>query len=238
MPEDAPQTSRSLWPIAITVICVSLIVLAGYVFKACADKPARMVDSIAKAAQPQITINTIIQTSLDRLRDESKLVVYTAEVSVMVTKFSEKKIFFGKVDLGRTTVRLRAAGNKAQLIVPLKSLSTADFRFDDAENRLTITIPPPRVDQNMVEVQTDPTYYEIETEVGWARLNGLSGDFLRDQAKRDLRPAVIEEASQPRIIEMAKQSAQEKIAALLEPAIKPLRPNATVAVEFKAKPME
>jgi hypothetical protein len=233
--EEKPASPAriSLWPVAVAVIFVSLVVLAGFVFKSCLGQQARVAESIAKAAQPQVTINTIIQTSLDRLRDESKLVVYTANISVMITKTSEKKILYGKVDLGSTTVRLRAAGNKAQIIVPLKKLAAGDFRYDENRKQLTVTIPPPRVDEALVEVQTDPNYYEIETDLGWARLDKFSGDFLREQARRDLRPAVIAEASQPRIIEAAKENARQKIAALLQPALAPLDPNATVDVEFR-----
>jgi uncharacterized protein DUF4230 len=232
-PPSASPGPRSHWPLAVATVAVSLIALAAFVFKSCLGQPAELANSLARAAQPQISITTIIQTSLDRLRDESKLVVYTANVSVMITKTSEKKLLFGKLDLGSTTVRLRASGNKAQIIVPLKKLAAADFHFDEAQKRLTVTIPPPRVDEGLVEVQTDPEYYEVETDLGWARLNTFSGDFLREQARRDLRPAVIAEASQPRIIEMAKENAREKVSALLQPALTALAPEAKVSVEFK-----
>ena len=84
MPDD-PQVQQppSRWPIAVAVICVGLIILAGYIFKSCADKPALIADGLGKAIQPQISIRTVIQTSLERLREESKLVVYTADVAVM-----------------------------------------------------------------------------------------------------------------------------------------------------------
>src|SRR5438105_1945767 len=111
MPEDSParfenHSAHSRWPIAIAAVFISLIVLAGFMFKTCADKPSRLAESVAKAMQPQVSINTVIQSSLERLRDESKLVVFTANVSVMITKFSEKKTLYGKLDLGTTTVRL------------------------------------------------------------------------------------------------------------------------------------
>jgi len=235
MPEDQPVTRPpSRWPIAIAAIFISLILLAGYVFKTCSEKPSQVAQAVANALQSQVSINTVIQTSLEKLKDESKLVVFTANVSVMITKFSEKKTLYGKLDLGTTTVRLRASGNKAQLIIPLKNLAASDFQYDEAADQLTVTLPPPRVDESLVEVQTDPTYYELETHLGWARLNTFSGGFLREQARRDLRPAVIAEASHPRIIKMAEESGQQKIAALLEASIKPMRTNTTVVVQFKA----
>ncbi len=235
MPEDPPALAHpSRWPIAVAAIFISFIVLAGFVFKTCAEKPARVAESIAQAMQPQISISTVIQTSLEKLRDESKLVVFTANVSVMITKFSEKKALYGKLDLGTTTVRLRASGNKAQLIIPLKNLSSADFHYDEASDELTVMLPPPRVDEALVEVQTDPSYFELETDTGWARLDRFSGDFLREQARRELRPAVIAEASHPRIIKMAAESGQEKIGALLQASIKPMRPNTKVSIVFKS----
>ena len=238
MSDEAPPSTSSNWPMAtaIIVITLAMVGLAGFVFKSCLDKPSEVAQNIAKATQPQVTINTVIQTSLERLRDESKLVVYTADVAVMITKFSDKKVLYGKIDLGTTTVRLRAAGNKAQIIIPLKDLAAGDFKFDESANRLTVVLPSPRVDESLVEVQNDPMFYEIETDLGWARLDKFSGDFLREQAKRDLRPAVILEASNPRILKAAQESGSEKVAALLEGAIKPLRPEVTVEVEFKPPP--
>jgi hypothetical protein len=230
---ETPQRSSSSWPLAIAAVAIALIALIAFVFKSCAGQSNEIASAIQGATQPQYNINTVIQTSLERLREESKLVVFTADVAVMVTKFSEKKVLYGKVDLGTTTVRVRAAGNKAQLIVPLNELSSGDFEFDENLRRLTVTMPPPRVDKALVEVQTDPTFYEIETEPGWARLDSFSGDFLRDQARRDLRPAVIAEASHPRIIKMAEESGREKLQALLAAAIAPIDPKLQVVVEFK-----
>jgi hypothetical protein len=233
MSDEAPPRSGSTWPIAIAIIAIALIALAGFIFKRCADQPNRLAESIARATQPQMTINTIIQTSLQRLRDESKLVVYTADVSVMVTKFSDKKVLYGKLDLGTTTVRVRASGNKAQIIIPLKDIGEGDIQYDESVQKFTVTLPSPRVDETLVEVQTDPAYFEIETDLGWARLDKFSGEFLREQARRDLRPAVILEASQPRILKNAEQSGREQVAALLESVIKPLKPNATLEIHFK-----
>jgi hypothetical protein len=236
MSDEAPpqnQPRGSAWPIAIAVIAIAVVALAGFIFKSCIDQPTRLADTVARATQSQILINTVIQTSLERLRDESKLVVYTADVAVMITKFSDKKVLYGKLDLGTTTVRVRASGNKAQLVIDLKNLSEGDFRFDESENKLTIALPPPRVDETLVEVQTDPNFYEIQTELGWARLDKFSGEFLREQARRDLRPAVLLEAGNPHIIKAAEQSGREKITALMEAVIQPIRPETKIAVEFK-----
>src|SRR5688500_11769008 len=233
MSEEAPQRTGSAWPIAIAVIAIALIALAGFIFKSCVDQPAKLAETIARATQPQVTINTIIQTSLERLRKESKLVVYTADVAVMITKVSDKKVLYGKLDLGTTVVRVRASGNKAQLIIPLNELSESDIRFNDKENKFVVTLPPPRVDETLVEVQTDPKFYGVQTELGWARLDRFSGEFLREEAKRELRGSVIAEASDPRIIEAARQSGREQIGGLLEAVIKPMRPEASVAIEFK-----
>lgn len=233
MPDDAPQHSGFAWPVAISVIAIALIALAGFVFKTCVDQPVRLAESVARATQPQVTISTVIQTSLERLREESKLVVYTADVAVMVTKISDKKVLNGKVDLGTTTVRVRAAGNKAQLVIPLKDVVESDISYDEQTKQFTVTLPAPRVDETLVEVQTNPTFYEIETDVGWARLDKYSGEALREDARRELRAAIVQEASHPRLIDAAKTSGREQISGLLEAVVKPLRPEATVAVEFK-----
>lgn len=231
--EAPPPRASAAWPVAFAVIAVALIALAGFIFKSCVDQPVRVAETIARATQPQVTVNTVIQTSLERLRKESKLVVYTADVAVMITKVSDKKVLYGKLDLGTTVVRVRAAGNKAQIVIPLSDVAESDIKFIEAENKFIVTLPPPRVDESVVEVQTDPTFYEVQTDLGWARLDKFSGEFLREEAKRELRGSVIAEASHPRIIDAAKESGREQIAGLLEAVVKPMRPEATVAVEFK-----
>src|SRR5687767_8483734 len=168
MPEEAPPQRGSAWPIAFTVIAIALIAFGGFIFKTCVDQPRRMAETIANATRPQVNISTVIQTSLERLREESKLVVYTADVSVMVTKVSDKKLLGGKVDLGTTTVRVRAAGNKAQIVIPLNDLQEGDINYNESKNQFVVTLPTPHVDETLVEVQTNPTFYEVETEVGWA----------------------------------------------------------------------
>jgi hypothetical protein len=235
MSDEAPPPRNGVaWPIAFTLIAIGVIALAGFIFKTCVDQPARVAERIAAATRPQVTVNTVIQTSLERLRKESKLVVYTADVAVMITKVSDKKVLYGKIDLGTTVVRVRAAGNKAQIILPLNELQEEDIQFNEQENKIIVTLPEPRVDETLVEVQTDPTFYEVQTDLGWARLDKFSGEFLREEAKRELRGAVVAEASHPRIISAAKESGSEQITGLLEAVVKPLRPEATVAVEFKS----
>jgi hypothetical protein len=235
MDQQSPHRP-SYWPLAFAAVAISLVLLVAFMFRTCAPRPPQLASAIQEAARPHYNVNTIIQTSLERLREESKLVVYTADVAVMITKLSEKKVLYGKVDLGTTTVRVRSAGNKAQIIVPLNELASSDFKFDENAKRLTVTMPAPRVDETLVEVQTDPTFYEIQTELGWARLDTFSGDFLRDQARRDLRPAVIEEANHPRILKMAEESGREKLGALLEATVKPIAPDISVEIQFKKPP--
>ena len=103
--------------------------------------------------------------------------------------------------------------------------------LDPEEGFTNVTINGTRLSDD--EVGAIEQQYRVQVPDGSYWYDKFSGDFLRDQARRDLRPAVIDEANHPRIIKLAEDSGREKIKALLEAAIKPIDPNLQVEVQFK-----
>ena len=99
--------------------------------------------------------------------------------------------------------------------------------------RLTLRIPAPRLDEDLVEVQSDPGKIEFRTEVGWARFDSRSGQFLRDQAQKELRPAIVREGNSSLYIDKAKMNARESLKKLLEPMASKLKEDVELEVEFK-----
>jgi hypothetical protein len=108
-----------------------------------------------------------------------------------------------------------------------------DFRYDEVHKRLTVRLPAPKLDEEVVEVQSDPGKIEFRTDVGWARLNSRSGQFLREQAQRELRHAIIREGQNPLYIEKAKGNARESLKKLLEPMAGQLKEDVELEVQFK-----
>ncbi len=236
----AGERTTSPWPLAVMAVLIVSIIAGTYVIvtvlklgQKVVEAPAKMVAGIQDAFRPRVTVNTVISTTLDRLKNESKLVVLTARVNVEITKESEKSVLWGKVDLGSTRVRLKAVGNKIQYYVPLEKIEREAFKYDDFHKRITVTVPAPKFDEQMVDVQSDPSMMEVQSQVGWGRLDSYSGGFLRDQARRDLRPAVVQEGKNEMYQEKARTNARVALKKLLEPLAGSLKDGIELEVEFK-----
>jgi len=233
---------RSFWPLAFavvalaivgagTIILLKVIGVGEKVGGEAVSVPSRIAASIADAFKPKVSFNTVISSTLQSLKHDPKLVVLTASVNVEITKESDKTLW-GIVDMGKTKARIKAYGNKVQYVVPMDSLTETNFFYDDIHKRIVVTIPPPRFDEEIVEVQSNPSMMEIETEVGWGRLDKFSGELLRDTARRDLRPAVVREGKNELLAEKARANARKTVQKMLQPMAESLNQNVEVWVMF------
>ena len=192
------------------------------------------------AFKRNVSISTVLTGSIRELRRTAKLVVCTATVDAEVMKSSSKTAtIWGKTfDLGTTEVRLVARENKLQFYVPLARLDEGEaracFSYDHNSQTLIAALPAPRVDEEVVEVQSDPAKIEYWTKVGWARLDRRSGKFLREEARKDLRPAVINQGKQEILTDAVKQKSQEVVAAILEKHLRPYLAGGTrIVIRFQ-----
>jgi hypothetical protein len=226
------------WPLAFALVAIVAIITAAIFLHRNnpVGQAAKVVEAWAGLFKPTINQQTIIYSSLARLTNESKLVVMTATMDVEITKSSEKKYLGDRVDLGTTVVRLRAHDNKAQYIVALKDLSASNFSYDEAAKKVTLRVPAPRVDHAVVEVQSDPSRIEVEVKAGWARLSAFSGAALLDEAKSDLRLAILQNAQSEVYLDRARESATERLRQLLQPLADSLNSGVTLEIEFERRP--
>jgi len=233
-----PQPRRSapwVWPLAIVLICAMAFGLLYRCMRISGEVATKVADRLAVAFKPTVSFSTVLYSSLDHLTRESKLVVLTAEVTVQIEKESQSewKVFGMAIPRGTTRVLLRAPGNKVQFVVPLQGVKAEDFRYDSMRKRLVLSVPSPVVDPEVVEVQNDPSKIELKTDVGWGRLDRYSGQFLRDQARQELRPTVIQEASQEYLQSKAQTNAIQALKKMLEPLAADLQPGVELDIEFR-----
>jgi len=206
------------WPLVVVVIFLGLVIMVN-----------RFIDKTTQSLAPSYSNTTIIQTSATRLRQEAKLVVLSADITVEVTRTSSK-IVWDLLDFGDTVATVRTRGNRAQYFVDLEKITEKDF--DVRGGSLHVTVPEPRVDESIVEVQTDPSQIEVKTQVGWGRLDKRSGELARAEARKSLRQAIISEAKSPRYAEEARDSARKKITGLLNPLVSQMGVT-NLTVEFR-----
>ena len=198
----------ALW--AITLVIILLILTLGY-FGISALETA---ESIIRPER-KVTIDSIISSTIGEMKKESKIVVMTGEVNLSVKRSHTK--FFSRLNLGTTAVEVLVPKNKIQYIIPTNAISEESFRWNDETGEVSIEIPTPVIDEEIVEIQSDPSLIKVRKEIGWGRLESRSGEFLERQIRQDLRSLVIEEGKGNKLmLEQAKKNAQEVIGELFE----------------------
>ncbi|MCC6488215.1 MAG: DUF4230 domain-containing protein [Candidatus Hydrogenedentes bacterium] len=199
------------------------------------DKIAEIPQGIAAAFKPNVDVNTTIHRSIDELKKEAKLVVLTASVDVELSKTSEKRILWDMLQLGDTSVRLRVPGNKVQYYIPVAGLSQENFEYDPSTGSVCLHLPEPLLDREFVDVQSNPDTIEVETQVGWGRLDAFSGKFLEHEARRALRESVLDEGSSKLLADKARTEAESVVTALLSNLTTGLREDVAFRVTFDAR---
>jgi hypothetical protein len=225
-PRDVESRSRDSvwvmwrWPLVLLIIFTATLITVN-----------RFLNRATKSLMPSYSTTTVIQTSMQKLRQEAKLVVLSADVTVEVTRTSSK-ILFDRLDFGDTVTTVRTKGNRAQYSIDLNNIKESDFRLKNDGKTLIVTVPEPRVDESIVEVQSDPNQIEVQTKVGWLRTDKRSGEITRAEARKALRDAVISEAKSQMYVDLARKNAQDKVAGLLNPLVKQMGVT-NLTVEFR-----
>jgi hypothetical protein len=193
---------------------------------------AKVFEKIGGGLRPVDTVRTSISSQFTRIDKTPKLIVLTDTITVEVTRSNERRILWGKLNLGTTETRLRAPDNKVQFFVPLVALNADDFTYDAARKRIVIRVPAPMLDREIVEVQSDPSKLEVETKAGWARLKALSGKAMEAEAKKDLRDVVLESADNLEMHKKARASAEEHLRSFFSDLAGAVQEGVRIEFEF------
>ena len=174
----------ALW--AFTLVIIVLILTLGYFGTSVLETAENII-----RPERKVTIDSIIYSTIGELKKESKIVVMTGEVNLSVKRSHTK--FFSRLNLGTTVVEVLVPQNKVQYVIPTNAISEESFRWNDETGEVSIEIPTPVIDEEIVEIQSDPSLIKVRKEIGWGRLKSRSGEFLERQIRQDLRSLVIEE---------------------------------------------
>jgi hypothetical protein len=198
----------ALW--AFTLVIIVLILTLGYLGISALETAENII-----RPERKVTIDSIIYSTIGELKKESKIVVMTGEVNLSVKRSHTK--FFSRLNLGTTAVEVLVPKNKVQYVIPTDAISEESFRWNDETGEVSIEIPTPVIDEEIVEIQSDPSLIKVRKDIGWGRFESRSGEFLERQIRQDLRSLVIEEGKGNKLmLEQAKKNAQEVIRELFE----------------------
>ncbi len=184
---------------------------------------------------------TAFISALGELRKAPALRVATREVAVRVDVSVPTEVTLRAwivpigpgwtVELGRTKVEIIAPGNVAQYIVALDAREDAsDALVEATDEAVIITLPAPRVDESLVEVQSDPKKLRIEVDRDWVD-HVVGDDAARDEALALIRAAVVRVASS----NLALFEVREKSRAIIAEMIRALVPEQDRAREIRIR---
>lgn len=220
--------SKFNWPLAATVIALAVLIVGAFV-------GTRVMDFF----QPKIIVNerTVVSTAISELKKKAKLVVLTAKVSALVEEENEEilEIAGFTIPRGKTKVILRSTSNRVQFVVPLDALAKDNVIYDASLNELTVLLPHPVADPELVEIDPLP---EVRTDVGWLRMDARSGEHLRNKAKSRVREFVLREAANPVYCGAARDAGREAAMTLLAPTIARIPGNVHLRIEFGEPPKQ
>ena len=236
--QPVPAPRRSAMTIPCLGVCVVLIVLAlipvflilkfTAVVRETGTNAVAVSQEIAQAFKPQQDFNTVIASTLADVKKQGKLVVFQGEVDAFLSK--EDAIEWLGLPLGTSAATVRAPGNKVQYFLPLDEVENIECRYDAARRELVVTFPPPRLDEQFVDLQEN---LEIQSERGWARLPS-STEPLKEEAIRELRSQVLLEAgANAAFNDMSRLYGREAIAGLLEKVVDSLDPGVTLEIVYR-----
>jgi len=207
---------------AATVFVVGILAVGvpmGYVVMkwggAMADVPGKVSGSLSKAAaevmQPKVTLSEVVMDSIQQLRKENKLVVFTADINADITR-EEGSSSWGMY-WGTNVSRVAVRGARVQYVIDLSNLQTSDIIYNDHAKMLTVFLPRPKIDTAMVAI--DPARIQtLDLRGGWARFDKSE---TRDHAVAELRPQVITQAQAPFVRELAESAGIDAASKLVSP---------------------
>ena len=205
--------------LTIVVVCLTIIALALIVNKGVdgtADIAKEIIDDMIDVFSPRINIETIIMSQIDSVRTESKVVVSMAFITTTYTTRREVEIF--GVPNPNAKIEATYRNNKVQFIIRTDDISY-DYRYDRDSNILYFSIPEPTVDQDIVEVQTNPDMIIVEINDNIFMPSAVE-DMLHSM-QRNIRAQILRVAEDDVLLRNdACSRAEEVFTELLESALR------------------
>jgi hypothetical protein len=193
---------------------------------------SQAADTLADATTVNTEVQTLVQTAIGELTGRGKLVVLTRTLSVAVEKRALKKVLWDQFNLEDSIVRLRVDNNTVQYVLPLDTLTASNFHYDEANNKLILTAPEPRLDRELIAVSSNPEDWKEETDISWTRVQDWWGEDLLDEARANVRGLLVEAGQEPLILKEAREQAYLQLTALVNTIAAPFAPQLTVEVRF------
>ncbi|QDU35058.1 hypothetical protein KS4_31360 [Poriferisphaera corsica] len=218
------QRWRWKWFVLLATLAAMILMgVGGYGVYMMMGKAGRFVYSTS-------TNGTVVGL-IDNLRGRSQVVVYQHSIDVMIEKERVTK-FLGEVFSTTSSAHVKYFNNKVEWWVDLKRLGAEDVEVDEIGKVIRFWIDEPRVNEEMVVIQTDPQQISVETDRGWVSWPGTPHE-LAEEAKREIKKAILEKAMAESNRKIARAQAEESVGAIVEALLQATHDAYEVEVEVK-----
>lgn len=175
----------------------------------------------------QSTVSTTLTSALGDLEPQGGFLVGWRTIDTRATMDSTTRWLW--IPVGAVHIELDVTGNLAQYLIPTSGGWNAQAI---SEGVVVMTVPPPIVNDKVVEVQSDPAKIRVIIDNDWAEHLIPSGSDI-DKAKRLLRASVIETASsKPALAEVRLEARAKTASFFTELFTRSIGRPITVIVQF------
>ncbi|MSR29589.1 MAG: hypothetical protein EXS03_08465 [Phycisphaerales bacterium] len=193
-------SGRGCGCLLITAILIALCIWGGV--RACNSLKTWVRDNLSLV---QSSATTTLTSALGELRAKGGLQIgwRTIDTHLEIDRTTTVGAFGYSIPVGAVHIRIDVPGNRVQYLIPVDP--PWQIHAVDGATFL-LTLPPPEVNEDVVEVQSDPAKFRIEIDNDWAEHLIPSGGDV-DEAKRLLRSSVIETGkSKPALAEVRMEA--------------------------------
>lgn len=162
------------------------------------------------------------------IKSQAKYVVASQTLTVKLEQAESYTAWW--MYFGTTVAQIRVDDCKVQYVIPTDQIKATDFTYDGKAKTLKVSLPRPVLDQEFLDVPTDPEKWWVYSASAWARFNK---DEVEYAARRALRPELLKFAKAKGFDEATEAVAVLRLKRVLAEVMQ--IPDLHVEVEFRQR---
>lgn len=197
---NTPTTSRTAWWfLGLCLVALALIAL--------------LLWRIPSLWSTEVSEKTTLWVA--SIRAESKYVIASQSLTATASRSENYRHLAGYVS-GTTSVKLRVDGCRVQYFIPTQGLTSHSFQYDSRSHALVASFPRPVLDEEMIDIPSDPAQWSVESSSAWFRFN--KGE-VEDKVRKSFRGEVLKVARERGFDEATRCLAVERMKKTLADAL-------------------
>lgn len=202
--ENTNQATHCSFKKFIAVFFGSIIALV-IVWHLAVSATLHAIDSILNIARS--TTKSYISSEFGETDTTKKHVVLTQNVTVEISKEKDNRILWDWVSVGSSALKVKFIDNKVQYYIAMADFEDQNIQYDPISKTIQITVPPVKIDKDMVSVATEKDKVLKEENESWSPF-GPNIEELNDDIMNEIKKEVLRAGFNPLIREKAQAEAK------------------------------